>query len=265
MKMNLKGQASFLIFLCCLIVPVPAPVPRCSPWIIINKLVEWTSLWSDSNAYFPIGPCEYGGPIGALLAGDTGAVFLLETPDRIPRHNIYEFVWFLKTGFLRMLRMFFGLERFEFDLGILLEGYQHYTPNVRTTQLGHGTQRRPELIDDKNLWTNFVGGKILSLFVDGPDFFPTNYTPVGPLKRNDSGRRKVKGKDTQGSGIIRRRRPGVHHHDIKRQFTQRHEVRSPVTSPVTSLRTEDSDQDEQRQRAIPLIENGGWKPVRTSQ
>ena len=138
----------FLIFLCCLIVPVPAPVPRCSPWIIINKatflylfkttnlvfslfqLVEWTSLWSDSNAYFPIGPCEYGGPIGALLAGDTGAVFLLETPDRIPRHNIYELVWFLKTGFLRMLRMFFGLERFDFDLGILLEGYQHYTPWV---------------------------------------------------------------------------------------------------------------------------------------
>ena len=92
------------------------------------QLVEWTSLWSDSNAYFPIGPCEYGGPIGALLAGDTGAVFLLETPDRIPRHNIYELVWFLKTGFLRMLRMFFGLEKFDFDLGILLEGYQHYTP-----------------------------------------------------------------------------------------------------------------------------------------
>ena len=24
--------------------------------------------------------------------------------------------------------------------------------------------RRPELINDKNLWTNFVGGKLLSLF-----------------------------------------------------------------------------------------------------
>ena len=46
----------------------------------------------------------------------------------VPRHNVYELVWFLKTGFLRMLRMFFGLEQFEFDLGILLEGYQHYTP-----------------------------------------------------------------------------------------------------------------------------------------
>ena len=45
-----------------------------------------------------------------------------------PRHNIYELVWFLKTGFPRMLRMFLGLEQFEFDLGILLEGYQHYTP-----------------------------------------------------------------------------------------------------------------------------------------
>ena len=30
-----------------------------------------------------------------------------------------------------MLRMFLGLEQFEFDLGILLEGYQLYTPCVR--------------------------------------------------------------------------------------------------------------------------------------
>ena len=49
--------------------------------------------------------------------------------------------------------------------------------NVRTTQIGHGTERRPELIDDKNLFLNFVFGKILSIFVDGPDFLPTNYTP----------------------------------------------------------------------------------------
>ena len=37
------------------------------------------SLWSfvqfrsDSNSYFPIGPCEYGGPIQALMAGDANA------------------------------------------------------------------------------------------------------------------------------------------------------------------------------------------------
>ena len=52
-----------VLVLSCLIQPVPAPVPRCSPWIIINKLVEWNSLWSDNNPYFPIRPCEYGGPL----------------------------------------------------------------------------------------------------------------------------------------------------------------------------------------------------------
>ena len=108
--------------------PVPAPVPRCSPFIIINKLVEWTSLWSDSNSYFPVGPCEYGGPFRALQAGDYNAVFLLDEPEKIPRHNIYEFVWFLKTGLTRMKRMMLGLEPFKADLNILTEGYQHYTP-----------------------------------------------------------------------------------------------------------------------------------------
>ena len=112
---------------------VPAPVPRCSPFIIINKLVEWTSLWSDSNSYFPVGPCEYGGPIGALQQGDYNAVFLLDEPTKIPRHNIYEFVWFLKTGFTRMKRMMLGLEPFQADLNILTEGYQHYTPWVEDT------------------------------------------------------------------------------------------------------------------------------------
>ena len=28
---------------------------------------------SDSNSYFPIGPCEYGGPLQALMAGDANA------------------------------------------------------------------------------------------------------------------------------------------------------------------------------------------------
>jgi len=168
---------------------VPAPVPRCSPFIIINKLVEWTSLWSDSNSYFPVGPCEYGGPIGALQQGDYNAVFLLDEPTKIPRHNIYEFVWFLKTGFTRMKRMMLGLEPFQADLNILTEGYQHYTPSVRTTQLGHGTERRPEIIDDLDIFVDFVGGKIRSLLAEGPDLQRTRYTPVGPLRRRKVGRR----------------------------------------------------------------------------
>ena len=97
------------------------------------------------------------------------------------------------------------------------------------------------------------------------DIFRTHncHFSVGPLNRNDGGRRKVKGKGTQG--VIRRRRPGLRRHDIKRQFTQRHEVRKPVTSQVTSLRTEDSDKAELRPRSWPFIENGGWKPIKTTQ
>ena len=37
----------FLGVFAVLLPPVPAPVPRCSPMIIINKVVEWNSLTSD--------------------------------------------------------------------------------------------------------------------------------------------------------------------------------------------------------------------------
>jgi len=194
---------SLFLLLILLVPPVPAPVPRCSPFIIINKLVEWTSLWSDSNSYFPVGPCEYGGPLQAIQAGDYNAVFLLDEPEKIPRHNIYEFVWFLKTGLTRMKRMMLGLEPFQADINILTEGYQHYTPNIRTTQLGHGTQRRPEIIDDPNIFVNFVGGRIRSLLTEGPDLQRTRYTPIGPLRRNQQTARR-KGNGGTGNGKLRR-------------------------------------------------------------
>ena len=34
-------------------------------------------------------------------AGDYEAIFLFDQPDLIPRHNLYEFVWFLRTGYSR--------------------------------------------------------------------------------------------------------------------------------------------------------------------
>lgn len=167
----------------CLVTPVPAPVPRCSPLIIINKLVEFASIWSDNNSYFPVPPCEYGGPIAALEAGDFNAVFVLDEPEKVPRHNIYELVWFLKTGLPRMKRMMLGLEQPVYDFNILTEGYQHYTPYVRTTQLGYGRKRRPELIDNTDLWKKFVSGQVNELLTNGPDLDPTAYTPVGPIRR----------------------------------------------------------------------------------
>ena len=113
----------------------------------------------------------------ALAAGDLKAVFVLAEPEKIPRHNIYEFVWLLKTGLPRIKRVLLGKEKMVTDLNILFEGYRHHGNKVRTTQLGYGRLPRPELIDNKQLWSKFVGGKVRSLLREGPDRRPTAYTP----------------------------------------------------------------------------------------
>ena len=56
------------------------------------------------------------------------SVFILAEPAKIPLHNLYEFVWLLKTGIPRMLRILAGNEAFIADPKILKEGYEHYTP-----------------------------------------------------------------------------------------------------------------------------------------
>ena len=103
-------------------------MPRCSPFIIINKLAEFNNLMSDSNPYFPMPPCEHGGWRQALARGDLRSVFVLAEPAKIPLHNFYEFVWFLKTGLPRLARMITGKQKFVTDGRILREGYQHHTP-----------------------------------------------------------------------------------------------------------------------------------------
>ena len=47
----------FCLVLALYVQPTPAPVPRCSPLIIINKLAESSNILSDSNPYFPVPPC----------------------------------------------------------------------------------------------------------------------------------------------------------------------------------------------------------------
>lgn len=44
---------------------------------------------------------EYGNPINALKAKDYEFVFVLAHPERVPLHNLYEALWFIKTGFPR--------------------------------------------------------------------------------------------------------------------------------------------------------------------
>ena len=56
------------------------------------------------------------------------SVFVTYEPTKISLHNFYEFVWLLKTGIPRMLRILAGTEQFVYDTSILKEGYQHYTP-----------------------------------------------------------------------------------------------------------------------------------------
>ena len=64
-----------------------------------NALIVDIILTDPFSLKFKLG--EYGGPIGALKAKDYEAVFVLAHPLRIPLHNIYEGLWFLKTGFPR--------------------------------------------------------------------------------------------------------------------------------------------------------------------
>lgn len=182
--MNIR-PAFLTVLVLCLPLPTPAPVPRCSPILLLNKVLDFSNIWSDANPTFPVPPCEYGGPLEALLAGDLKAFGPAPPINEIPLHTFYETIWFFKTGLPRIIRVLMGQERYVEDTRILNEGYkQHYTaPNVRQNQFGHGTRRRPEIIDNKDIYWRVMSGKLKSLFRDGPDRVPTNYTPQGPLRR----------------------------------------------------------------------------------
>ena len=97
------------VFICLSVKSVLAPVPRCSPFIIINKIPESNSLSADFNPYFPVPECEYGSPLQALLAGDFAAVSLLADGGwKIPRHNAYELLWLFTKGPERLRRIIAG-------------------------------------------------------------------------------------------------------------------------------------------------------------
>ena len=66
--------------------------------------------------------------MAALTKGDIRSVLVTSQPLNIPLHNLYEFVWLLKTGFPRMVRILAGKEPFIYDTKILREGFQHSTP-----------------------------------------------------------------------------------------------------------------------------------------
>jgi hypothetical protein len=164
-----------------------APVPRCSPFILINKVPDSISLLSDFNPYFPVPPCEYGGPLRALRAGDYEAVFgpsednIPFFPGNLARHNLLEGIFLLKTALPRIRGYMKGEEELKVDWDILTEGYSHHTAEPRTTQFGHDTQRRPELIDDPKLFEEYVGSLLHDL-KEGGDTEPIRVTPIGQIR-----------------------------------------------------------------------------------
>eukprot|EP00088_Acartia_fossae_P045731 TRINITY_DN49282_c0_g1_i1.p1 TRINITY_DN49282_c0_g1~~TRINITY_DN49282_c0_g1_i1.p1 ORF type:complete len:201 (+),score=40.49 TRINITY_DN49282_c0_g1_i1:46-648(+) len=170
-----------ILFLLTFLSSAYAPVPRCSPFFIINKLMEWNSWTSDMNPYFPVPPCEHGGPMQAVLAGDYRSVFIMDTPEIIPRHNLHELIWYMKTGYSRLRRMMKNKEPLEFDFNIMREGFDHYTPKIRTKQMGHETERRPEVLDSEEIYINFAGEKLKNYYLHGPDKVGTNFNSEGLL------------------------------------------------------------------------------------
>jgi hypothetical protein len=168
--------------LLCLFNGVFAPVPRCSPFLIINKMMEWSSATSDMNPYFPVPPCEYGGPFQAIMKGDLKAALIMADPEIIPRHNLHELIWWMKTGYARMRRYLKNKEPVEYDFEILREGYSnHHTKRIRTKQLGFGTERRPELLDNPEIAINFAGEKLKDYYLYGQDKVASNFNSEGLL------------------------------------------------------------------------------------
>ena len=134
-----------------------APVPRCSPFIIINKIPESSNFMNDFNPYFPVPECEYGGPLQAMLAGDYASVSLLaDGAWKIPRHNLYEGLWLFTKGPAKIKKFLSGEEQFEFDPSIIFEGYSH---DRGTKRIGDTSHRDTTLIENDDLYAKGIEEK----------------------------------------------------------------------------------------------------------
>jgi len=129
-----------------------APMPPCSPFILMNKVVESTSLLSDIHPYYPIPPCPYSGPLEALSKGDYDSVVIKD----IPRHLWYELSWLLAVGLPRKWRALTGSYPVQVDTSILGEGYKHSTTHPRTRQLGHWSTRNPRIFQHQPSYDRIV-------------------------------------------------------------------------------------------------------------
>jgi len=132
--------------------PCLAPMPPCSPFILMNKMIESTNLLSDIHPYYPIPPCPHGGPLQALSKGDMDSVFIKD----VPRHLWYELSWLLAVGLPRQWEAITGRYPVRMNMDILTEGYQHKTREPRTEQFGHSSRRNPKLFHQKRAFDQLV-------------------------------------------------------------------------------------------------------------
>lgn len=119
--------------------PVVAPLPPCTPFLMVNKLVESNNWSSDMNPYYPVKPCPYKDPSKAPL-NMRFAIF--SGPGKLFEHVATELGWLITKGIPRAIRMMTGQEEFKVDRRILREGHQrHYTNTPRTQQFGRKSSK----------------------------------------------------------------------------------------------------------------------------
>eukprot|EP00090_Calanus_glacialis_P046481 TRINITY_DN9155_c0_g1_i1.p1 TRINITY_DN9155_c0_g1~~TRINITY_DN9155_c0_g1_i1.p1 ORF type:complete len:168 (-),score=24.31 TRINITY_DN9155_c0_g1_i1:477-980(-) len=149
----MTGNTAVLLALA-LVPPIPclAPMPPCSPFILMNKMIESSNLLSDIHPYYPIPPCPHGGPLQALSKGDINSVFIKD----VPRHLWYELSWLLAVGLPRKWEAITGKYPVKVNMDILTEGYKHKTREPRTEQFGHSSSRNPDLFHQKKIFDQLV-------------------------------------------------------------------------------------------------------------
>ena len=78
-----------------LIGSVIGPLPPCTPFLWVNKMVESNNWSSDMNPYYPVKPCPYRDPDKAPLHMRF-AIF--HGPQKLMYHIGTELFWFFTKG-----------------------------------------------------------------------------------------------------------------------------------------------------------------------
>ena len=89
-----------------------APLPPCSPFLFVNKMIESNNWSSDMNPFYPVKPCPYKDPSKAphhmRFVTDNGKKFLID-------HIQQELAWIRKIGKYQVsshqIKTFYNIEK----------------------------------------------------------------------------------------------------------------------------------------------------------